>query len=206
MAALKSAMREALELYVQGLTPKQVARRIPDIGKDTLNAALKNIRRQTGIVNARQAAAEYLRQHAKEKNKEMVILGVDPGLTTGWAVIDEVGQILGTGNAAPEDVEEVLDEIIRLAHRNKHVVEVVVERGPLNATGDLSRRLRSVVASIQRVVDTYEITAHTILPGVWKTSAVGIAPLLEEVNGRKMSPHERDATKMARYHLSRRQK
>lgn len=136
-----------------------------------------------------------------------MILALDPGLTTGWAVIDEKGKVVGTGNLRPEDVEESLDYIIRLFNRNRTKATVVVEDFPPQGTGDLAGRLNEVLRSIDKVLEVYEIKAQRVTPGVWKTSAQGIAPvLLKEWEGMPLTAHQKDAIRMAKYVLARSKK
>ena len=133
-----------------------------------------------------------------------MILGLDPGVTTGWAGLLESGAIVGTGIVKPDSLEVTLDEIIRRVHRADHDVEAVVEEFPLAPAGQLAQDLREVVATVNRVLHTYGISPFRVLPGQWKTSAVGIAPILVNGQAIRCSTHEKDAIRMAKYYLSRR--
>lgn len=126
------------------------------------------------------------------------VLGIDPGITTGWAVIED-GEEKGSGNLSSDEVKPILDTLIRALHRDGCKMSVVVERMP--ASGGLSERARTleqVRANIREVIDTYELPTTEIAPGEWKTSRVARTTPLKR--GR-YSSHQRDAIRMALYHV-----
>lgn len=125
------------------------------------------------------------------------VIGIDPGITTGWAVIED-GEEKGSGNLGVDEVKPILDTLVRALHRDGMKLSVVVERMP--ASGGMSERARQlerVRADIREVIDTYELPTVEIAPGEWKTSRVARTTALKR--GR-YSPHQRDAIRMALYH------
>lgn len=126
----------------------------------------------------------------------MIILALDPGVTTGWAVLGP-SAIHDTGNLLPEDLQSGL----RYVFEKWAPSEVVVEVFPLAASGRLATILREVVATINEVVNDYGRTWHPVTPGVWKTSSIEQSP--RSFEGQKLTPHQRDAIRMGRYHLNR---
>lgn len=124
-----------------------------------------------------------------------MILSLDPGVTTGWAVLDPSGDVRDTGNFLPEDLREGLTGVVQCWAPDQVIVEVF----PLAATGHLAAILREVVATITEVLTDYSLQVDKVTPGVWKTSS---APVSEkEWQGEKTTPHQRDAIRMGRYHL-----
>lgn len=125
----------------------------------------------------------------------MTTLSLDPGVTTGWAVLEDDGAVRDTGNWRPEDLKEGLEGIVL-----KWVPDdVVVEVFPLAASGQLATTLREVVATITEVLTDYTLAVDRVTPGVWKTSSVEPSP--KAIDGEKLTPHQRDAIRMGRYHV-----
>lgn len=137
-----------------------------------------------------------------------VWVSLDPGVTTGWALIDEDLKILGCGVFAPSQVRDGVDELIRGCHRSKKVVRVVMEKLPRVAGhGDLAEVLDSVIRDIyENIVDTYDLQPVIVAPGEWKPSrhaAVARRHIKENMKGkwkgRTMTQHEKDAIMMGIY-------
>jgi hypothetical protein len=133
----------------------------------------------------------------------VTVLAFDPGVTTGWAVLAPDGRILGTGNiVSTQNLREELKDVVRNAYLARHTVpEVIVEVFPLSPTGELAGVLREVVVTLAHVLVSYHIRPEQITPGVWKTSSVRQSE--KEWNGQTLTQHQRDAIRMARYHLRR---
>jgi hypothetical protein len=125
----------------------------------------------------------------------IAVLGIDPGITTGWAILRlSDRKLLFSGESDEEDVGQQLDYAVRHAHGDGYRIEVVVERMPPGRPGPLAQRLEVVRRSILRVVDeTYALKVSWVRPSDWKTSRVA-----KENRGlRRMSRHSRDAFLMA---------
>lgn len=131
----------------------------------------------------------------------MIVLAIDPGVTTGWAVLNENGMVMDTGNLLPEDVEEGIRGTIDAWHKRGYSICGVVERFPLTSQGSLGTQLREVVLTIDAILVGAGIKHEEVTPGVWKTSSVPESP--KEWAGRKLTPHQRDAIRMGRYVIRR---
>lgn len=100
-------------------------------------------------------------------------IGLDPGVTTGWALIDRGGKLLGSGEFTEDQVYEGVDRLIRGCHRGSRAVRIVIERMPPGMMGDLAQRLERVRSLIREVVDdVYELPITYVTPGEWKQSRV----------------------------------
>ncbi len=128
-------------------------------------------------------------------------LCIDPGITTGWALLDANGDILGTSVWGTAELEVSLDAVIRTAHLSDMTVTVVIERMPPGRLGLLEQKLASVKRTIDRIVrDTYELEVVEVLPGTWKPSRVARTTKVPPTwQGTPLMVHQKDAIKMGRY-------
>ncbi len=126
-------------------------------------------------------------------------LGIDPGVTTGWALVDDSGALQASGNLPEEHLRTSLDDLVRHLHRGGLRLDAVVENMPrVGGMGPLATRLEEVRRAITDVLEEiYEIPTQRVAPGEWKTSRV--ARGTKFLRGKKMTPHERDAARMAMY-------
>lgn len=131
-------------------------------------------------------------------NEDHVWLGIDPGVTTGWALVADDGKVLGTGDLVPENIEFGLDKIVRGLHRTSRTITVVIERIPrTGGMGGLARKMEEVLTAIHEVIDeVYDLPVIQVAPGEWKQSRVAAQELGWE---RGVSQHQKDAAVMARY-------
>jgi hypothetical protein len=142
--------------------------------------------------------------------KPTVVLALDPGLTTGIALVRVSDRkVVGTTTADAEDLGEKLDQTVRSIHRDGYRVLAVVEQEPHGRTyqgDDLDVVRRTIAHWLQGV---FGLVPTFIEPGQWKPSRVARAakfPALRSTStGRpyRMSTHERDAVRMALYHIDR---
>jgi predicted RNase H-like nuclease (RuvC/YqgF family) len=133
---------------------------------------------------------------------QRVWLGIDPGVTTGWALVaHDTGKVLGSGNFSEDDIFAGLDTLVRSMHRGGYVLSVVVERMPATGgMGSLADRLDYVKRAVRMVVaETYDLPVTTIPPGEWKPSRVARTTKFTKTPKRGRTPHERDAIRMALY-------
>lgn len=128
-----------------------------------------------------------------------VWVGLDPGLTTGWAVLADDGKVFGHGTFVEDNVYEGVDKLIRGLHRSKRRVTVVIEGMPrTGGMSDLSQRLEHVRQLITDVViEVYDLETQVIPPGEWKTSR--IAKLAKP---KAKTQHEKDAIIMTAYAIA----
>lgn len=131
--------------------------------------------------------------------EQHVWLGIDPGLTTGWALVADDAKILGTGTFTEDGLFEGLDKIIRGGHRSGRTMTVVIEKMPgTGGMSDLAQRLERVRQIITELVEeVYDLPTTVIPPGEWKTSR--IAKLAKP---KAKTQHERDAAVMTAYAIS----
>lgn len=134
-------------------------------------------------------------------------LGIDPGVTTGWAVVDgKTLEVLGSGNADEAVIGDTLDTIIRGMHRIGITLTAVIETMPrVGRHGALGHRLEYVLGEVRKVVEeTYDLPTLRIAPGEWKTSRVAkTAAIPSKWNGVRLTPHQRDSLRMTLYAIDR---
>lgn len=135
-----------------------------------------------------------------------LILAIDPGKTTGWAIVaddslSKDGEIWDTGNWLPEDVGPGLSGALSRWNYASDHLEAVVEKIPIGASGNLSDTLRTVVATVGNILGRAKVPVTDVLPGTWKTSS---APESERTwQDDKLTAHQRDAIRMARWYIRR---
>lgn len=138
-----------------------------------------------------------------------VVFSLDPGVTTGWAIIRRQDRaLLGLGDLSSEEVGCGVDLLVRSMHRLDYRVVPVVEEMPDQGgvAGDLATELKFVRRSISYwLEDVFELDVTYVLPGTWKTSRVALttAPPAD-FEGRPLSPHMRDAYLMGSYFVRKR--
>lgn len=133
-----------------------------------------------------------------------VIFALDPGITTGWAIIRKQDRaVLGMGDLSSEEVGCGVDLLVRSMHRLDYRVVPVVEEMPEQGgvSGDLAIELKFVRRTISHwLEDVFELDVTYVLPGTWKTSRVAATTKPPaEFEGRPLSPHMRDAYTMGTY-------
>lgn len=128
-------------------------------------------------------------------------LGVDPGITTGWCLIDEHWKVVGTGNIPPIAVADSLDTIIRGAHRQGYALSGVIERVPnVGGNSPLSVELDDVIRQVYNVlVEVYDLPTTMPLPGEWKTSRIAKTIKPSTLWDGKLTQHQKDAILMTIY-------
>ena len=133
--------------------------------------------------------------------RELIVLSIDPGPSTSWALLDRDGGIVGTGSLASIEVDTALDELIRLANRSGRNVEVVLERMlPVAGTGHLAHELEYVRRTILAQLEVFDLRAVDIKPSEVVLEPIGI----ETWNGKRLTWHQRSAIRLGRYYLARR--
>jgi len=129
-------------------------------------------------------------------------LALDPGITTGWALLDDEGRLRGTSVWGTAELKEALDILIRMSFTAGYTMTVVEERMPsAGGLGELARKLEAVRADIRKIVEeTYELPVIWVTPGEWKPSrAARMTKTPPKFNGTPLMTHQKDAIKMARY-------
>lgn len=137
----------------------------------------------------------------------MVVLSIDPGVTTGWTIIRKRdGAVLGMGNLGMYELGTGLDLLIRMMHREGHEVRVVVEEVPQvrGVRGDLAQQLAFVAQTIHHwVEEVYQLESEYVLPGTWKPApSTKLNHPPEAWRGVALSQHMKDAYGLAQYWMS----
>ena len=138
----------------------------------------------------------------RDMEKKHAWLCLDPGITTGWAVLDDEGSIMATSVWGTGELKTSLDLLIRQAFTSAYTLDAVIEKMPnTGRMGLLGQKLEKVRREIMDIIETtYEIPVTMVLPGTWKPSRVA---RITKVPGRFMKTplmtHQRDAIRMGRY-------
>lgn len=135
----------------------------------------------------------------------VVVLALDPGGTTGWAIVRHDDRaLLGMGNFDPDELGCGLDLLVRSMHRLGYEIHPVVEQMPrVGGVGSLALELEFVRRTIDHWLDEiFELNVRYVQPGTWKPSrAAKINPAPKEWNGKQSSQHMRDAYQLAIYEV-----
>lgn len=126
-------------------------------------------------------------------------VGIDPGITTGWAVLADDGRPHGHGTFVEENVYDGLDLLIRGLHRaGLHVTAVVEQMPGVGKMSDLQQRLERVRQIVTEIVEeVYDLPVIYVAPGEWKTSRVA-----KLARPKARTQHERDAIVMTAYAIA----
>lgn len=129
-------------------------------------------------------------------------LCIDPGITTGWALLADDGKVKATSVWGTAELKISLDLIIRMAYTSGYTLTAVVELMPnTGKMGQLGQKLEAVRRDIEAViVDTYDIPTLRIMPGEWKPSRVARTTTVPRLfNATPLMIHQADAIRMGRY-------
>lgn len=113
-----------------------------------------------------------------------MLLTFDPGITTGWALLSDTGELVDCGvltlegAQAPDQVEKTYD-----------ITTVIIEDVPIPTNSEMNRQLLDLTVLLK----VRYPNAVLVRPGVWKTTPARFASLPEEWNERKLTTHEKDA-------------
>lgn len=121
----------------------------------------------------------------------MGIIAVDVGCTSGYSVMNEEGEIIMTGNIHADDLSTSV--LAAWAKEEQHAVCIEF---PAPAVYSSTATLRHAIEQVRQMFPH----AYTVRPGVWKSSAVALQPLPDEVQGCRLSHHEKDAINIARWY------
>lgn len=134
-------------------------------------------------------------------------LCLDPGITTGWALLAADGSIMGTSVWGTGELAKSLDLVIRQAFTAGYKLTVVIERMPnTGKMGVLGQKLENVRHIITNALETYELHYKLVAPGEWKPSRVAKTTVIpKRFKDTPIVIHQRDAIKMGRYIIDRMQ-
>lgn len=127
----------------------------------------------------------------------VAVLALAPGDVTGWALVGASGKVIACGATPAEDVADVIDHLVRLAHRNGASVESVVELGPSRDLGAAFAR-----QSIADWLEIFDVPSVDVAPSSWARSAAARDfAYPEDWGGRPLDPRQRDALSLAAYYI-----
>jgi hypothetical protein len=130
---------------------------------------------------------------------------LDPGITTGWAVLNEKGEVMATSVWGTAEVKDTLDLLVRQVFSAGFTLNAVIERMPPGRFGELGKKLEAVRRDIAHIIDeTYAIPTVYVLPGEWKPSRVAKTTKVPgQWKGTPLMVHQKDAIRMGRYVIDR---
>ena len=128
---------------------------------------------------------------------------LDPGITTGWAVLADDETLLATSVWGNADVKESLDKLIRVLHSRNFTLRATVEKMPrTGGISPLGQKLEIVNHEIREILDIYEIPTTYVLPGTWKNSRPArVFKVPRKWRDDTVVIHQRDAMRMGAYQL-----
>ena len=141
--------------------------------------------------------------------RQRVWLCLDPGITTGMALLDNDGELRASTVWGTHEVKTALDTMIRALHLTGYNIEVVIEKMPPGSYGQLGAKLEAVRRDIMSVVEeTYELPVTMIAPGEWKPSRIAKTTSVRgwRFDGTPMTTHQKDALRMGRYTIDKRKR
>ena len=124
-----------------------------------------------------------------------IVLALDPGITTGYAVTSPTGELIESGNLFHEDIEESL--LCEIAKRDPSTLKVVMEETLVPTHSSMNRELQSIIVDLMKIFPVFVM----IRPGEWKSSMIATRrfPTLLFPHP---TPHQRDAYHLAMYFIS----
>lgn len=144
-----------------------------------------------------------------DEKRTRVWLCLDPGITTGMALLDDQGELRATTVWGTHEVKRSLDALVRGLHLTGYDIECVVEKMPPGSYGQLAVKLEAVRSDIREVlVETYELPVTHVAPGEWKPSRIAKTTKVKgwRFGGTPMMTHQKDALRMGRYLIDKRRR
>lgn len=132
-----------------------------------------------------------------------VVVGIDPGVTTGFAVaVDDrpnnVGEVI-MGPAAFDNVPFLI-EMLDHALTTLHVAVVYIEDGPA-LQSNAKNAVKKVEAEVCHKCDEYEVQMVWVTPSVWKPHPRSKDLDKFAENAVLKTPHGTDAVRICSYAL-----
>lgn len=149
---------------------------------------------------------EWTRARVNEganRDKQRVFVALDPGISTGMAVIDSEGELRASTTWGTEELSTSLDALIRGLHISGYSVEVVIQALPPGSYGSLGLKLAEVRRRIDYIVrETYELPVTMVTSKELRGSAAAVKGW--RFGGAPMTPEQRSAFRMGSYAHKRR--
>ena len=133
-----------------------------------------------------------------------VIVGIDPGITTGLALVSDNGTnawVVNSASLLASDLLLGLNDEILSAFLSRPATIVAIEDTPVPTTSEMNKTLSAVIRYlIKKIVESGIGTVTYIPPGVWKNSPEGVAKRSELFSQwHPNTRHEEDAARIATY-------
>ena len=144
-----------------------------------------------------------------DETKQRVWLCLDPGITTGMALLDDSGELRASTVWGTAEIRQSLDTLVRALHLSGYDIEVVIEKMPPGSYGKLAAKLEAVRHDISEIVtETYELPVTLISPGEWKPSRIAKTTKIKgwRFDGTPMMTHQKDALRMGLYAIDKRKR
>lgn len=126
-------------------------------------------------------------------------LCIDPGIATGWALLNDEGDIIATSVWGTHELHDTLDLLIRSLLSMGYRLDAVVEQMPsVGGLGRIAQKLEWVRRDVMHTLEgVYEIRTRIVAPGTWKTSRVARTAILpREFDDDVLTTHQKDAIRM----------
>lgn len=123
------------------------------------------------------------------------ILSLDPGITTGFAVLADDGRLLDSGNIMAEDLR-CHPKILQFVESTG--VEVVIEPVLKPTRGKLADQLADVWGTLRM----YFPNAAVVGPGQWKQNSYIFNYPFPKERFPRPTPHQRDAFRIGIYYIT----
>ena len=120
------------------------------------------------------------------------VLAIDPGITTGFALLDLDGVIVGMGEIQPDEIDR-----LKLFSQNPDI-EVVMEYTPIPTLSEMNMVLRDVIARLRVMFPRH----LEIKPGQWKQTPVIRHSVPNRWEDEPVTHHMRDAVRLGIYYLT----
>jgi len=123
------------------------------------------------------------------------ILSLDPGLTTGYALVTAEGLLSQSGNIGIEDLKDssILESIKKIPG-----LSIVIEEVPIYGNSKLGRQLQQVNATLREMFPE----AVKLPPSAWKTiPSISNFPVPSEWDGKKLTQHQKDSYRMGMFFI-----
>jgi hypothetical protein len=117
-----------------------------------------------------------------------VILSIDPGVTTGIAILHEDGEVFETTTVATR--EEISNYLYLITQKSDEDFGVVVEEGPQQ-----SSNYRSHIQGIEEEIKRFFSEITWVQPAQWKNHPAAVISGLG-----KRTQHEKDAVGLGRWY------
>ena len=127
-----------------------------------------------------------------EQSKQIVLLALDPGITTGWALMRWSGEVIDAGHCLSGKLADTIDSLVA-----RGVTHVVLEELPTPTLSIMNRECLYVKGTLLNRFPEGKWFRATD----WKSTPYARSKVPQEINGVKLSKHAKDAMRLGRWYL-----